>query len=336
MVKADGYGLGVTEVVHALAPSGPWGWGVATVAEGRTVLELDSTRPVYVFSPIPPQARPAAVASGLVPSVSTVDEVAAFAGLSGDGPDAVALQVEVDTGMGRGGLPAAQAGDWWPTIRAAEGVSVVGVWTHLHSADEADLDPTHRQIETFRAVLGSLDGLGEDTLVHVANSAACLRAPCRFANAARPGIFLYGGRVGEGAPSPREVVRVVGRVGLVRDMTAGATLGYGSTYRATGPERWATVTIGYGDGLPRILGNRGQGLVGGRRVPIIGRISMDVTVVDMTGAGEVRPGDVVTFIGSDGGGQLALDDVAALAETIGYEVLTGLSPRLPRIWAEQS
>jgi alanine racemase len=336
MVKADGYGLGVAEVVRAFAPSRPYGWGVATVCEGRKLLELDSSRPAYVFSPIPPQGRRAAVDAGLIPSISTVDELTSFAGLSGGSGRSVAVQLEVDTGMGRGGLPAAAAGSWWPLVRAEEGVSVVGVWTHLHSADEPELEPTRRQIETFRAVLSALHGLADDCLVHVANSAACFRAPCSFANAARPGIFLYGGRVGDGAPLPREVVRVVGRVGLVRDMPPGATLGYGATYRASGPERWATVTIGYGDGLPRVLGNVGQGLVGGRPVPIIGRISMDVTVVDITGAGEVRPGDLVTFIGSDGDGQLALDDVAALAGTIGYEVLTGLSPRLPRIWAEQS
>ena len=333
MVKADGYGLGVEGVVGAFEAVAPHGYGVATVEEGRQLRRLGIGRTVTVFSPIPPGARGDAVAEGLTLSVSTLDEVEALAALAGS--ESVAVQVEVDTGMGRAGFPAESAGEWWPAIRDAPGLEVAGVWTHLHSADEDDLTSAHRQVERFRAALGSLEGLDEGTLVHVANSAGSLRLRLPFATAVRPGIFLYGGSVGAGAPTPREVVRVVGRVGLVRTMPPGSTLGYGATHTAEATERWATVMIGYGDGLPRILGNRGRGLVGGQAVRIIGRISMDVTVVDITGAGTVNAGDVVTFVGSDGDTRLALDDVAAQAGTIGYEILTGLSPRLPRVWAAQ-
>ena len=118
----------------------------------------------------------------------------------------------------------------------------------------------------------------------------------------------------------------------MRDATAGSTLGYGSTYAATGAERWATLSIGYGDGLPRALSNRGSALIGGQRVPIIGRISMDVTVVDVSGVSEVKEGSVATLIGSREGGQITLDEVAEQAGTISYEILTGLTSRLPRVW----
>ncbi|MYA63645.1 MAG: alanine racemase, partial [Gemmatimonadetes bacterium] len=122
------------------------------------------------------------------------------------------------------------------------------------------------------------------------------------------------------------------RVVLARDVPGGATVGYGATYRSKGPERWAAAGIGYGDGLPRTLANRGWGLAGGRRVPVLGRISMDTTVVRV--GGDTSPGDVVTFLGRDGENELTLEEVAELADTIEHEILTGLSRRLPRMRIE--
>ena len=119
---------------------------------------------------------------------------------------------------------------------------------------------------------------------------------------------------------------------LIRDVPESTTLGYGATYRSSGNERWATLGIGYGDGLPRVLGNCGSALLSGRRVPIIGRISMDMTVVDITGDDEVGVGDMATLIGTDGDASITLDDVADLAGTISYEILTGFTARMPRIW----
>jgi alanine racemase len=125
---------------------------------------------------------------------------------------------------------------------------------------------------------------------------------------------------------------------LVRDVAPGSTVGYGATHVSTGWERWGTLAIGYGDGLPRRLGNRGSAIVRGEVVPFVGRISMDMTVVDITGVPAARVGDVVTLVGSDGGASITLDEVAAQAETISYEILTGLRPRLPRVekvaWSE--
>ena len=118
---------------------------------------------------------------------------------------------------------------------------------------------------------------------------------------------------------------------LVREVPPGSTVGYGATHVASGWERWATVAMGYGDGLPRALGNTGAAIVRGRRVRIVGRISMDMTVVDVTGLAEVDPGDVATFIGAEGEEEILVDDVAAQAGTISYEILTGLLPRLPRV-----
>lgn len=171
-------------------------------------------------------------------------------------------------------------------------------------------------------------------MVHASNSAAAMRFPDFAADAVRPGIYLYGGNpapgVGGFAP-PRAVATVRARIVLIRDVAPGSTVGYGATHVAREWERWGTVAIGYGDGIPRRLGNRGSAIVAGRLVPLIGRTSMDMTVVDLTRVPEAAVGDAVTLIGSDGDATIALDDVAAQAETISYEILTGLRPRLPRV-----
>jgi alanine racemase len=173
-------------------------------------------------------------------------------------------------------------------------------------------------------------------MVHVANSAAALRWPEYAADAVRPGIFLYGGNpwapvVHADLPAPRPVASVRTRVVLVREMPPGSTVGYGATHVAKSWERWATLAVGYGDGVPRSLGNKGSALVHGHRVPILGRISMDMTVVDVSALETVKAGDAATLIGKDNGAEIELDEVAAQAGTIGYEILTGLTARLPRV-----
>ena len=336
MVKADGYGLGVERVVAALRPARPFGWGVATVAEGVELQRLGLREPVMVYAPVPPQALSRAVAAGLVPAISDLASLAALEDLAPTRSAPIPFQLEVDTGMGRAGLPlpSPPIPSWWPRIVRAtrSGLRLQGIFTHLHSADHPDLASARGQIALFDDFIQATrraGGLSPDALVHCANSAGALRLVSSTANAVRPGIFLYGGPVGDERATPEAVVSVRARVLLVRDVPPGTTLGYGATHRADGPERWAAVGIGYGDGLPRVLGNRGSAIVRGRRVPIIGRISMDTTVVRTSM--DLSPGDIVTFLGRDGSTELPLEEVAELAGTIPYEILTGLSQRLPRV-----
>jgi alanine racemase len=170
-------------------------------------------------------------------------------------------------------------------------------------------------------------------LLHSANSAAALRRGGYGGDLVRPGIFLYGGAAGPGT-NPEPVAALRARVALVREVPEGSTCGYGATYRARRRERWGTLAIGYGDGLPRALSPAGgEALVRGRRVPLVGRISMDVAVVDLTGVPDARAGDVATLIGRDGAEEITVDEVAARVGTISYEILTGLTPRLPRVYA---
>lgn len=337
MVKANAYGLGVGPALSALEIEEPWGYGVATVAEGLELRTLGVTRPVLVFSPVPLGALEAGVREGLTFCVSDLDALEGVVAAAGRQGRTVAVHVEVDTGMGRSGIDWRRAGEWGSRVveltRGA--VRLEGIFTHFHSADEGEGEGVELQAERFRDALDALPlPEGERPMEHLCNSAAVFRRPELALGGVRPGIFLYGGRVGSASPGPEPVLHLRARIALVREVPPGTTLGYGATYRARGWERWATVGIGYGDGLPRSLGNRGHALVRGRRAPIIGRISMDLTVVDITNLPEAIRGDVATFVGRDGDEEIPLEEVARHAGTISYEVLTGLTSRLPRIWVE--
>jgi alanine racemase len=208
------------------------------------------------------------------------------------------------------------------------------VFTHFHSADVESAGPTDAQWERFEDTLVQLPVPMESLMVHAAASAAMLRWPRYGLDAVRPGIFLYGGNPAPGVagvPTPEPVVSVRARLLLARSVQVGSTVGYGATHVAGPGERWGTLGIGYGDGLPRVLGNRGEALIRGRRTPIVGRVSMDLTTVRLDAVEGAVPGDVATLVGRDGGEMITVDDVAAQAGTIGYEILTALSPRLPRL-----
>lgn len=335
MVKADAYGMGVSDTVRVLDPDGPWGYGVATVEEGRRLRCLGIERPIVVCSPTPPDEIEVAVRHDLQLSISSLDTLARIeTAARSTGRDA-AVHVDIDTGMGRSGFDWRSSETWLPqVIEATRGaVRWVGCHTHLHSADE-DEASVREQWARFREALGTVSGVPEGLLVHILNSAGVFRAPELARALVRPGIFLYGGAVGAGQPSPLPVVSVHARVVHVRDVQPGTTVGYGATHVARGPGRWATLSIGYGDGLPRSLGNRGHALVAGRAVCIIGRISMDVTVVDISDVPGVAVGDVATLLGSDGERTIGVDEMAREAGTISYEILTGLTPRLPRVWRD--
>ena len=337
MVKADGYGLGAERVARALEPLEPWGFGVAAVAEGLRLRAGGIERPIVVFTPIPAEETEAAAQGNLTAAISDLNGLERWANAASRLGRELPFHVEIDTGMGRAGLDWRETPAWSAAAREIAGSLLrwEGVYTHFHGADAADGAATLAQWERFRDALAQLPVSREDLMVHAANSAAALRWPEMAGDAIRPGIFLYGGVAVDPAvpdvPAPRPVASVRARIVLVRDVPPGSTVGYGATHVARGRERWATLAIGYGDGLPRALGNRGAALVRGARAPIVGRVSMDLTVVDVTQIADARVGDVATLIGRDGDAEIRVEEVAAHAGTINYEVLTGLTARLPRV-----
>ncbi len=332
MVKANAYGLGLSATVRTLEAINPWGFGVATLSEGLELRRLGVTCPILVVSPLPPASTELAVEAGLQLGISNPESLRLVTSAAERVGRAADIHIEIDTGIGRAGFNWKDAGSWKRYLDDAIklGVRWAGSYTHLHSADEGH-DTVLEQWTRFQEALGQLD-VPDNILVHIVNSAGALRLPELAASAIRTGIFLYGGSAGVGLPDPEPVVSVRARVVHMRQAHAGDTVGYGATYRAESNEHWASLGIGYGDGIPRLLGNRGSILIHGCRAPIIGRISMDVTVVNISEIPNVSLGDIATLIGSDKDEQITVDEIAEQADTIGYEILTGLSPRLPRIW----
>jgi alanine racemase len=338
MVKADAYGLGAGPVVGALAGvppgEGPWGFGVAAAAEGEALRGIGWSGRILLIAPTPPGEIERAALAGLTPAFSDVRSLARWTAIADRMGQKLPFHVEIDTGMGRAGFPWRSAQEWAPAIAATtEGMAEwEGTFTHFHSADEPELGPTDEQWDRFRAALAAIpEPLGR-SVVHVANSAASLRRAGFGCDLVRPGIYLFGGDAGPGV-RPRPVVSVRARLVLVREVDPGATAGYGATYRATRRERWGTVALGYGDGVPRALAaGGGEMLIRGVRVPIIGRVSMDMTTIDLTDVPDAVAGDTVTLVGADGEAEITLDEVARRCGTISYEILTGLTPRLPRVY----
>ena len=317
MVKADAYGLGAAAVVRVLERLAPWGYGIATVREGEELRAAGVERPLLVFTPLLPADFPAARAARLTPVIGDPATIGAWLETG-----AGAWHLGVDTGMSRAGIP------WREVARVAplcERHPPEGVATHFHSAHKDD-GTRDLQEQRFREAVAALPA--RPPLLHAENSPALERRhPSRY-DLARPGVYLYG--VGSGiAPQPAPVAHLRARVVEMRDIAPGDTVSYDGAFRADGPRRIATACVGYADGYRRALSDRGVALVRGRRVPVAGLVTMDMTMLDVTGV-PCAVGDVVTLLGRDGDEVLTAEDVAARGALSPYELLTGLRARLPR------
>jgi alanine racemase len=316
MVKADAYGLGAVAVVRALEATDPWGYGVATPEEGAELRAAGIHRPIVAFSPL--QASDVAVYTRheLRPVIGDFAALGAWRA-QGGGP----FHVEIDTGMSRSGFRWHDAESIVALAGRLQGApDWEGVFTHFHSAD-VDAAAGREQAERFEEVLAVLPT--RPPLVHLASSAAAQLGQEFSADLARPGIFLYGGRAGVLDPEP--VARLCARVIALRNLRPGDTVSYGAEAEVEAITTIATVGIGYGDGVPRALGSRGLVELHGRLVPIVGRVTMDMIMVDVEDT-PVSLGDVATLFG----GLMTLDDQAARGGTISYELLTILTPRVVR------
>ena len=316
-------------------------WSVLSAA-GDVLLVVLEFVVILVVTPIPPGEEAMAVDAGLTASVSDLAALGRLAAAARDADASLDFHIEIDTGMGRSGFDWRLADAWGPALtERAQPLRLTGAFPHMHSADEpGGYEPCAEQWRRFEEALAGLPVDRSALVEHAANSAAALRWPEFGGDLLRPGIFLFGGHPAPGAAdesarlAPRPVVALRARLSLVRDVPPGSTSGYGATYTTAGPERWGTAAVGYGDGLPRALGNRGWALVHGQRVPIRGRVSMDSVVLDVSDLPDAEAGDVATFIGEDGEERISLEEAATLAGTIGDEMLTRLGSRLPRVYLE--
>lgn len=340
MVKADGYGLGAVPVARALDRVARYAFGVATPREGAELRRGGIDGRIIVFAPSAAAETGELLDARLDAAALSLDSLGRLAAAARAAAARITVHLEIDTGMGRAGLPAREAGAWAPRVAAflEEGGAVLGsAYTHFHSAG-VDGAATRGQLARFLEAVGRLEAAGvEVPLRHAANSDAVMRDRQYHLNLVRPGICLYGGGrrtgAGEALPDLESVARVRARVLEVRDLAPGSTVSYGATYATSGDERLATLGIGYADGLAWRLSNRGQALVRGIRVPIRGGVCMDVTSVDVSPVSGVEPAEVATLLGRDGRDEIALAEVAETAGTIEYEVLTAIGRRLPRVYA---
>jgi alanine racemase len=335
VVKANGYGHGAVPVARAALAAGARQVCVALVQEGVELRAAGIDAPVLVLSEQPPAQLDDLVRAGLTPTVYSapaIDAVqAAVRRVGVHTPYGVHLKI--DTGMRRVGAAVADAGGLVALVRAASGLRLAGVFTHLAVADEPDHAASTDQLAVFDAVLAGLD-LGPDVVVHAANSAGLLAHPAARRQAVRAGIALYGIAPGPGvaelAAGLRPALSLRARVSFVKRVAPGDTISYGWRHRFERATTVATVPIGYADGVPRRLFACGaELLVGGRRRPIVGVVTMDQLMVDC-GDDPVAVGDEVVLIGRQGGEQVTADEWAERLGTIGYEIVCGLSPRLPR------
>jgi alanine racemase len=323
MVKADAYGLGSLRVARSLEPLS-WGFGVATIEEGEELRKARVAKPILVFSPLLPTQLDAARRARLRPVLG--DRASIEKWIATGGP----WHLMIDTGMNRAGVPWRQVASVHDLVSAHP---PEGVCTHFHSAQLPN-GSREEQERRFQEAVAALPVQPEMT--HVENSAAVEhRTPSTF-SLARPGIFLYGVGSGHGATfEPEPVVAVRGRIVESRVVQEGDTVGYDASWRAPRAGRIATVSLGYADGYRRGLGNRASALVNGQRVPVVGFVTMDMTMLDVTDK-RCEVGDVVTFLGRDGETLITVADVAAAGGLSPYEVLTGLRGRLPRVYVGEA
>lgn len=331
VVKAGAYGHGLEEIARALAAEDLAFFGVANVREARQIRHAGVATRIYLLGPTWSAERAEIVAQDWTPCISSLEEAGEFNHLAAARGNRLKVHLAVDTGMGRGGFVADGLAAMLAALERMEWLEIEGIGSHLPSADE-DEEFTRRQMARFEAIIAQLGGAARFRWRHLANSAGILAYPNGLCNLARPGLMLYGI-----SPLPgfqhqlRNVMSLKSRVTLVRTLPAGHGVSYGRAFVTSRPTRVATVGIGYGDGYPRQVSGQGAEVwIAGGRFPILGRVTMDQMMVDVTDCAEVAEGDEVELFGTN----LPVTEVAAHAQTVVWEVLTGITPRVQRCYHE--
>lgn len=315
VIKADAYGHGLVPIAERLVADGVDGLAVALSEEGLRLRAAGVAVPVIVLNGIYDGAHRDVVAAGLTPVVYDAGDAERFVKLG------AAVHLKVDTGMTRLGVR-----ELAPFLDRVPGLRIEGLMTHLASADE-DREATAAQLDAFDAAIAEVRARGHDPICHAANSAGALLWPRARYDLVRTGVALFGVRPAEGdALDLRPVMRVLTTVARVVDVPAGTRVGYGGTWTAPRASRIATLAIGYGDGYLRASSNRGHAVIRGARCPLVGRVSMDLTGVDVTDLPVCERGDEAVMVGPE----LRAEEVGRAAGTIAYEVLSSIAPRVPR------
>src|SRR5579864_1061005 len=336
VVKAQAYGMGAAAVASAAVHAGARGAAVARISEARRLRQADFRDPILLLGGLDPEDYAAVIDLNLTPTVTdwrTLEGLAAAAHIRGE---VAGVQVKVDTGMTRYGAPPEEAINLVRGVQRLESLKLDGFYTHFAAADDPDPFFAHQQLARYRAICQQLETEGIDLgLKHVANSAGTLRIPGVGFDTIRTGIALAGGYATGWVPrvaSLRTAVALKSRVVRFHTPAVGTSIGYGRTYKVFRPMRVALIACGYADGLPRACSNRGRVLIRGERAPLVGTVSMDMAMADVSHLPDVEIGDEVVVLGSQSDDEISLDEFAESAGIIPHELLVRLGSRAPRVY----
>jgi len=344
VVKADAYGHGAVPVAKCLAECGVDWFGVATVEEALELRAAGIEQPILLLGGLYMSDPADLIQYRLTPSVSSTARLDTYAECASRFGRPIEFHLKIDTGLGRLGLPPDRLQAFVEHYRGLQGIELKGLLTHLASAEDLVASQNAEQAEKFRTALAQLQALGIDPeWRHVSNSAALLNRLVFPENLVRIGALLCGYCLPLNVPSGREPPELAefepaltfkSRVVYLKDVPSGTPLGYGAAFHTRRPSRIATVPVGYADGLSRALSNRGYAIVRDRRARIVGSISMDLCMLDVTDNPGVDIGDEVILIGSSEHCSITASEIAQLIGTVPYEILCSIGKRVPRIYVD--
>ncbi|MBO7394122.1 MAG: alanine racemase [Abditibacteriota bacterium] len=334
-VKANGYGHGSVEVAASCIAGGADALCVSCVNEGIELRNAGITKDIIILGSMPSEVCEEIAAYNLTPAVCSLEfaEALSKAAAKVKEGEKQKIHLKLDTGMGRIGVRSEDAPDFAEKLRAFGNLDLEGMFTHFPCSDENDRSFTLEQIEKFAKVQSVL----KVRLPHAANSGAVLGYPEAYFAGVRPGIIVYGYYPSDECPRTIDLKRALTlktEIAFLKTVPAGTSVSYGRTYKTNRPSKIATLPIGYADGYPRVLSGRGEAAVRGVRVPIVGRICMDMCMADVTDVPGVSVGDEVTLYGG-GYDYLSVDKIAEKAGTISYELLCAIGNRVPRIYINE-
>ncbi len=342
-VKADAYGHGLEKVSKAIQKKADY-FGIASIDEGALLRRIGIKLPILILNCILPEDAKEIIKYNLSPTLCSLEVAAALDKEALKENKKIKVHIDIDTGMGRTGIKVQEAIDFIKKILKFKNLKIEGISTHFPSADESDKNFTRQQIETLDRLLKDIDAMGIDIpLKHTANSAAVLAFPESHFNMIRPGLAIYGYYLSahfKKIAKLEPALSLSSRIVCLRKLPKGATISYGRTYTTKRASLIATLPIGYGEGYSRALSNKGKVIVCGKIAPVVGRVCMDQTMIDVSKIPNVKIGDEVILIGKQtlnqnkfGSGQeISVEEVAELAGTIPYEIVCMIGKNVKRIY----
>ncbi len=339
VIKTDGYGHGAIPIAQELEPLDyVYGYAVAAEEEGLALREAGIEKPILILGYAFPEQYEALLQARITPAIFTLEDATVLSETAGRLGLTAHIHIKLDTGMGRVGfLISEESADTIAQIAALPHIVIEGIFTHFARADETDKTSAEQQLAAFLHMDELLAARGVHIPIrHCSNSAGILDLPHANLDIARAGITLYGLHPSDEVHLERmdmhPVLSLKSRVVYVKTLPAGYGVSYGATYVTPSERRIATIPVGYGDGYARSLSNKGEVLIRGRRAPIVGRVCMDQFMVDVTDIADVRVGDCVTLIGTDGNEQITLEELGERSGRFNYEFACDLGKRIPRIF----